>query len=89
MAQATEDSSSTTPMPQMRPDEMRGLAQRLRARAQSVLLRHQPEQHRDLLAAAGLIEQFANISAEIRSAAALADGLARGLLRLRDSMGGA
>jgi hypothetical protein len=82
-------STNTTPMPQMRPDEMRGLAHRLRARAESVLLRHQPEQHRDLLTAASLIEQLANISAEIRSAAALADGLARGLLRLRDSMGGA
>ncbi len=68
---------------------MRRLAQRLRARAQSVLLRHQPEQHRDLTTAASLIEQLANISAEIRSAAALADGVARGLLRLRDGMGGA
>jgi hypothetical protein len=73
----------------MRPDEMRGLAHRLRARAQSVLLKHQPEQHRDLLAAAALIEQLANITAEIKSAATLADGLARGLLRLRDSIGGA
>ena len=81
--------TSTGTASQLSPDEMRGLAQRLQARAQSVLLRHQPEQHRDLLTAASLIEQFANISAEIRSAAALADGLARGLLRLRDSMGGA
>ena len=38
---------------------MRGLAHRLRARAQSVLLRHQPEQHRDLLTAASLIEGLA------------------------------
>jgi hypothetical protein len=51
MAQATDDSSNTS-TPQMRPDEMRVLAQRLRARAQSVLLRHQPEQHRDLVTAA-------------------------------------
>jgi hypothetical protein len=56
----THDSTSTSPAPQLTPEEMRGLANRLRARAQSVLLRHQPEQHRDLLAAADLIEQFAD-----------------------------
>jgi hypothetical protein len=60
---------------------MRGLAKRLRARAESVLLRHQPEQHRDLLTAASLIEQFANISAEILSSAAVIDRLVR-LLQL-------
>jgi hypothetical protein len=86
---ASSETSNTTPAPQMRPEEMRGLATRLRARAQSLLLRHQPEQHQDLVTAAGLIEQFASVSTEIRSAAALADGLARGLTRLRDSMGGA
>jgi hypothetical protein len=77
----THDSTSTSPAPQMGPDEMRGLAKRLRARAQSVLLRHQPEQHRDLLIAASLIEQFANLSAEILSSAAVIDRLAR-LLRI-------
>ena len=82
-------STNTTPMPQMRPDEMRGLAHRLRARAESVLLRHQPEQQSDMRTAARLIEHLVHLRAEIRSAAALADGLARGLLRLRDSMGGA
>ena len=41
---------------------MRGLAQRLRARAQSLLVRHQPEQHRDLLIAASLIEGIARSS---------------------------
>jgi hypothetical protein len=75
------DSTSTSPTPQMGPDEMRGLAARLRARAQSVILRHQPEQHRDLMTAAGLIEQFANLSAEILSSAAVIDRLAR-LLRI-------
>jgi hypothetical protein len=59
----------------MSPEEMRGLAARLRARAQSV--RHQPEQHRDLLTAASIIEQFANISAEILASAAAIDGLSR------------
>ena len=77
----THDSTSTSPTPQMRPDEMCGLAKRLRARAESVLLRHQPEQHRDLLTAASLIEQLANISAEILSSAAVIDRLAR-LLRI-------
>jgi len=61
----------------MTPEEMRGLAARLRARAQSVLLRHQPEQHRDLLTAASLIEQFANISAEILATAAAVDRLSK------------
>ena len=77
----THDSTSTSPAPQMGPEEMRGLAHRLRARAQSVLLRHQPEQHCDLLTAASLIEQFADISAEILVSAAVIDRLAR-LLRI-------
>jgi hypothetical protein len=61
----------------MRPDEMRRLAARLRARAQSVLLRHQPEQHRDLVTAASIIEQFANLNAEILASAAAIGGLSR------------
>jgi hypothetical protein len=81
MAQASDDSTNTTPTPQMRPEEMRGLAQRLRARAESVLLRHQPEQHRDLTTAAGLIEQFADLATEVLSSAAVIDRLAR-LLRI-------
>ncbi len=71
----TNETTNTTPLPQMGPEEMRGLAARLRARAQSVLLRHQPEQHRDLLTAASLIEQLANLSAEILTSAAVVDGL--------------
>ena len=78
---ATDDSTSTSPTPQMRPDEMRGLAARLRARAESVLLRHQPEQHRDLTTAANLIEQLADLAAEVLSSAAVIDRLAR-LLRI-------
>jgi hypothetical protein len=73
----TDDSTSTSPTPQMGPDEMRGLANRLRARAQSVLLRHQPEQHRDLMTAASLIGQFANLSAEILASAAVIERLVR------------
>jgi hypothetical protein len=81
MAKATEDSTDSTATPQMRPEEMRGLAHRLRARAQSVLLRHQPEQHRDLMTAASLIEQLADLAAEVLSSAAVIDRLAR-LLRI-------
>jgi hypothetical protein len=58
----TNETTNTTRASQMTPDEMRGLASRLRARAQSVLLRRQPEQHRDLVTAASLIEQLANIT---------------------------
>jgi hypothetical protein len=56
----THDSTSTSPTPQLRPDEMRGLAARLRARADSVLMRDQPHQAADLRQAASLIEQLAD-----------------------------
>ena len=72
----THDSTSTGTASQMTPQEMRGLAHRLRARAESVLLRHQPEQHRDLLTAASLIEQLADLAAEVLSSAAVIDRLA-------------
>jgi hypothetical protein len=81
----TPDSTSTSPAPQMRPDEMRGLAKRLRARADSVLLRDQPHQAADLRQAASLIEQLASLTAEILTSAAVIDGLSR----LLDVMGGA
>jgi len=64
---------------------MRGLAQRLRARADSVLMRDQPHQAADLRQAASLIEQFANLTAEVLASAAVIDGLTR----LLDVMGGA
>ena len=81
----TNESTNTTPTPQLKPDEMRGLAKRLRARADSVLLRDQPHQAADMRQAACLIEQLANISAEILTSAAVIDGLTR----LLDVMGGA
>ena len=77
----THDSTSTSPAPQMGPAEMKALAARLKARAESVLLRHQPEQHRDLTTAASLIEQLADLAAEVLSSAAVIDRLAR-LLRI-------
>ena len=72
-----EDSSNTTPTPQLSPTEMRGLAKRLRARADSVWMNDQPHQAADLRQAAGLIEQLANLSAEILASAAVIDGLTR------------
>jgi hypothetical protein len=69
--------TNTTPTPQMRPDEMRGLAKRLRARADSVLMRDQPHQAADLRQAASLIEQLASLTAEILTSAAVIDGLTR------------
>ena len=73
--------TSTGTASQMTPQEMRGLAHRLRARAESVLLRHQPEQHRDLTTAAALVDQLADLAAEVLSSAAVIDRLAR-LLRI-------
>ena len=81
----THDSTSTSPAPQLTPDEMRGLAKRLRARADSVLMRDQSHQAADMRQAASLIEQLANLTAEILTSAAVIDGLTR----LLDVMGGA
>ncbi len=80
-----EDSSNTPRASQLRPDEMRGLAKRLRARADSVLMRDQPHQAADMRQAASLIEQLASLTAEILASAAVIDGLSR----LLDVMGGA
>jgi len=80
----TQDTTSTSPAPQMRPEEMRGLAKRLRARADSVLMRDQPHQQSDLRQAASLIEQLASLTAEILTSAALIDG-SPGCLRSREA----
>jgi hypothetical protein len=73
----TNESTNSTPAPQMRPAEMKALAARLKARADSVLFRDQPEQQNDMRQAAGLIEQLAALSAEILASAAVIDGLTR------------
>jgi hypothetical protein len=65
----THDSTSTSPAPQMGPGELTALARRLRARADSVLMRDQPEQQSDMRAAARLIERHIHVLAEIRRAA--------------------
>jgi len=88
MAQATDDSSNCTPMPQLTPDEMRGLAARLRARADSVLMRDQRHQAADLRQAATLIDQLASLTAEIRRAADATEDEATER-PLREMLGGA
>lgn len=52
----THDSTSTSPTQQMSPGELTALAGRLRARAESIVLRDQPEMQRDMRAAAGVID---------------------------------
>jgi hypothetical protein len=73
----TPETTNTPRASQMTPDEMCGLAKRLRARADSVLMRDQPAQQADLRQAADLVERLAAISAEILTSAAVIDGLAR------------
>jgi hypothetical protein len=82
---ATQESTSTSPTPQMSPGELTELARRLRNRADRVVLRDCPEQQRDLHAAAVVIDQLVQLHADIRATAAVADGLKRML----DIVGGA
>ena len=77
--------TSTGTASQLTPGEMRGLAKRLRARADSVWMNDQPHQAADLRQAASLIEQLANLTAEILTSAAVIDGLTR----LLEVVGGA
>ena len=84
----TNENTNTTPAPQMGPAEMSGLARRLYARADSVLLRDQPEQQSDMRAAARLIERHIHVLAEIRRAADTTEDESTER-HLRDSMGGA
>ena len=46
---ASTDTSNTTSLPQMVPAELSALAKRLRNRAESIVLRDQPEMQRDML----------------------------------------
>jgi hypothetical protein len=82
---AENDGTNTPRASQLTPDEMHGMAKRLRARADSVLMRDQPHQAADLRQAASLIEQLANLTAEVLASAAVIDGLTR----LLDIVGGA
>jgi hypothetical protein len=64
----------------MTPAELSALATRLRNRAESVVLRDCPEQQRDLLAAAKVIEQLLQLYAEIT--AELGADVIQGVLKL-------
>jgi len=57
----------------MSPAEMSGLARRLHARADSVLMRDQPGQQIDMRTAARLVEQLIHLRAELRRAADATD----------------
>jgi len=63
------DSDDNTPTPQMGHAEMHGLARRLRARADGVLLSDQPEQRTDLRHAADFIDILIHYRAELRRTA--------------------
>jgi transposase len=62
----TNETTNTPRAPQMTPPEMTALAKRLRARANSVLMKDQPHQAADMRTAAGLVEQLAHLRAEIQ-----------------------
>ena len=65
---ATEDPTNTSPSPQLTSTELFWLARRLDARAESVLLRDQPEQQSDMRTAARFIEELICLRAGIREA---------------------
>jgi hypothetical protein len=85
---ATHDSSNTSPTPQLTPTELSGLARRLNARAESVLLRDQPEQQSDMGTAARLIEELIRVRSGIQRAIdSTTDPVCRN--HLRELLGGA
>jgi hypothetical protein len=59
---ATEHSSNATSVPQMSPAELSALAKRLRNRAESIVLRDQPEMQRDMRGAASVVDGVARPS---------------------------
>jgi hypothetical protein len=84
----TDQTTNTPSAPQMGPAEMSGLARRLQARADSVLLRDQPEQQSDMRSAARLIDRHIHVLAEIRQAADATEDEATER-HLREMLGGA
>jgi hypothetical protein len=66
MVKATEDPTNTSSTPQSA--ELSGLARRLHARAESVLLRDQPEQQSDMRTAARFLEELIRLRSEIAAA---------------------
>src|SRR5258708_33965329 len=67
---ADSEPTNSIPTPQLKPAELSALAARLRARAESVLMRDQPEQPRDMLTAVSLVPRLVHLQPEIRRAAA-------------------
>jgi len=59
---ATEYSSNATAVPQMSPADLSALAKRLRSRADTIVLRDQPEMQRDMRAAADVVGGVARSS---------------------------
>ena len=87
LTMATQKSTNTTPTRQMGPAEMSGLARRLQARADSVLLRDQPEQQSDMRAAARLIERLLRTSTDILVNIVGEDGTTKRSVPLREAIG--
>ena len=71
MPKATEDPTNTSSTPQSA--ELSGLARRLQARADSVLLRDQPEQQSDMRQAARFIDELIRLRSEIAVARSALD----------------
>ena len=71
MVKATKDDTNTSPTPQSA--ELSGLARRLQARADSVLLRDQPEQQSDMRTAARFLEELIRVRSEVAAARAALD----------------
>ncbi|SRR5260221_8509917 len=93
---ATDDSTNTNPSPQLTPTEQFWLARRLHARAESVLLRDQPEQQSDLRQAARFLEELICLRAEIAAQSTSTDllvditgddGTSRRNVPLREAVG--
>jgi hypothetical protein len=86
---ADSEPSNATPASQiLKPAELSALAGRLRARAESVLMRDQPEQQRDMLTAVSLVMRLIHLQAEIRRAADATEDEATER-HLREILGGA
>jgi hypothetical protein len=86
---ATDDPTNPSSTPQfLKPTELSALAARLRARAESVLMRDQPEQQRDMMTAVSLVTRLVQLQAEIRRAADATEDEATER-HLREMLGGA
>jgi hypothetical protein len=83
---ATQDSSNATLVPQMSPAELSALAKRLRNRAESILLRDQPEMQRDMQTAAGVVDGVAR-SSELLVDITDTDGKMNRSVPLREAIG--